>query len=158
MRYFIILLFSISIYGESYDFDEYKFVHAANQEFKKSGNIAVDGKKTTITYIKPQYKQIINNDGNVSIKGSSGKVYTLKGKALFYTKMFINLMTSIDSFDELKPSKDFDIKKDKENYTLVFKGDLEDQISKAIVRTQNSKVLSFKLFMINDDTLEIIKK
>ena len=72
--------------------------------------------------------------------------------------MFINLMTSIDSFDELKQSRDFDIKKDKENYTLIFKGEIEDQISKAVVITKNSKVLSFKLFMINDDTLEIIKK
>ncbi|MCD6433680.1 MAG: hypothetical protein J7L21_06525, partial [Sulfurimonas sp.] len=92
------------------------------------------------------------------IEGSSGKIYRLKGKALFYTKQYITIMTKIDDFKELKSNRDFDVKKDGGLYTLLFKGEIEDQIPKAEVQTKDSKVISFKLFMKNSDTLEIIKK
>ncbi len=158
MQYFLILLLSVMLYGESYDFDEYKFVSAASAEFKKSGNFFFDGNKTVITYSKPKYKQIISYDKNVSIEGSSGKIFKLKGKALFYTQLFINIMTRLDNFDELKTNRDFDVKIDAGTYFLSFKGELQDQILNAEVKTKESKVLSFKLFMKNGDTLEIVKK
>ena len=158
MRYILILLLNVMLFGDSYDFYEYKFVFGVNQEFKKSGNISVDANKTIITYSKPKYKQIILNDGNVSIEGSSGKIYKLKGKALFYTKLFIDVMTRVDDIDELKTNRDFDVIRDGDLYKLSFNGEIEDQIPKAEVKTKDSKVLSFKLFMHNNDTLEIVKR
>lgn len=158
MRYFLALLLSIVLFGDSYDFDEYKFVHAAGTEFKKSGNISFDGNKTIITYSEPKYKQIVSDDKNISIEGSSGKIYKLKGKALFYTKQYITIMTRIDDFKELKSNRDFDVKKEGDLYRLEFKGEIEDQIPKAEVQTKDSEVVSFKLFMKNSDTLEIVKR
>ena len=158
MRYFLILMLHVMLFGETYDFDEYKFVAAASAEFKKSGNLFFDGNKTVITYSKPKYKQIISYDKNVSIEGSSGKIFKLKGKALFYTQIFINIMTRVDDIDELKTNRDFDVKIKDELYFLTFKGEIGDQILRAEVETKESKVLSFKLFMKNDDTLEIVKK
>ncbi len=158
MRYILILLLNVMLFGSSYDFYEYKYVAAASTEFKKSGNISFDGNKTLITYNKPKYKQIVSDGENVSIEGSSGKIYKLKGKARFYTNMFIEIMVRLDSIDELKTNRDFDVRIDGNIYYLTFKGDLEEQITKAEVQTKNSKVLSFKLFMQNEDTLEIQKR
>ncbi len=158
MRYILILLLSTMLFGNSYDFDEYKFVSAASTEFKKSGNISFDGNKTIITYSKPKYKQITTDGVNVSMKGSSGKVFNLKGKAQFFTNQFIMIMTKIDEIDELKSGRDFDAKKKGDTYTLTFKGEVSDQIISAEVQTKGSDVLSFKLFMKNDDTLEIVKR
>jgi hypothetical protein len=146
------------LFGSAYDFYEYKYVSAASTEFKKSGNISFDGNKTIITYSKPKYKQIVSDGVSVSIEGASGKIYKLKGKARFYTNLFINIMVRLDNIDELKTNRDFDVKRDKDSYYLTFKGELEEQITKAQVQTKNSKVTSFKLFMYNDDTLEIIKR
>ena len=159
MRVILIVLFlHVALFGVSYEFDEYKFVSAAGTEFKKSGTISFDGNKTIITYEKPKYKQIVTDGKNVSMKGKSGKVFNLKGKAQLYTNMFIMIMTKIDDFDELKTSRDFDVEVKKELYILTFKDEIADQILSAKVVTKDSKVLSYKLFMKNDDTLEIVKK
>ena len=158
MRYILMLLLSVMLFGDAYDFYEYKYVAAASTEFKKSGNISFEGNKTSITYSKPKYKQIVCLDENVSIEGSSGKIYNLKGKARFYTKLFIDVMTRLGNMDELKTNRDFDVKKDANLYMLSFKGEIEDQILTAEVKTEASKVISFKLFMKNDDTLEIVKR
>jgi hypothetical protein len=159
MRYILILCFSLLLFADkSYDFDEYKFVLAAAVTFKQSGNISFDKNKTTITYFKPKYKQIVNNGVDVTIEGSSGKIYKLKGKALFYTKLFIESMSKMGDFDKLNTTRNFDIKKKDKLYIVGFKGDMKDQLIKAEVKVKKSKVESFKLFMINGDTLEIVKK
>jgi len=146
------------LFGSSYDFHEYKYVAAASTEFKKSGNISFDGNKTLITYNKPKYKQIVSDGKNVSIEGSSGKIYKLKGRAQFYTNLFINIMVRLDDINELKTNRDFDVKKKADNYFLTFRDEIAEQIVKAEVKTKDSKVTNFKLFMQNADTLEIIKR
>ena len=158
MQIILTLLISINIFAMSYNFDENKFIKAAGIELHKSGNISIDTNKTVITYNKPQYKQITTDGQIVTMKSSSGKVYKLKGKALFYTNQFINLMTKIDEFKELKPNREFDVQKDKDRYKLTFLGEFNDQVTEAEVIVKNKKVLSFKLFMRNGDTLEIVKK
>ncbi len=159
MRIILILLFStILLFASSYDFDEHKYISAAAVEFKKSGHISFNEEQTVITYSKPQYKQIVLKDGNISIEGESGKIIYLKDKALFFTKMYITTMTRIDNIKALKTNRDFDVIQKKDIYTLEFKGLTKDQISKAEIKTKDSKVISFKLFMKNNDTLEIVKK
>lgn len=158
MRYILILLLMIGLHAQSYNFDEYKYIFAANQEFKQSGRLSFEGNKTIITYSKPKYKQIISDDEHVTIEGASGKSYRLKGKGLFYTKLFIDIMTRLGKIQEIKSNRDFDVKKDAEIYFITFKGEMQDQVPTAEVKTKNSKVVSFKLFMKNSDTLEIIKR
>jgi len=158
MRFVLILLLHVALFASSYEFDEYKFIKAVSSEIKKSGKIEIDGDKTIVTYIKPKYKQIIKEDENVSIKDSEGNIYNLKGKAKYYTKLFINTMTRLGEFSELKSNKDFDVVKYEDMYNITFKGDISNQIIKAEVEIKNSKVKSFKMFMPNEDTLQIIKK
>ncbi len=158
MRYLLIILIQVTLFASSYDFDEHKYVSAAAVNFKKSGNISFENNKTIITYTKPQFKQITLDDNNVSIKGSSGKIIYLKGKPLFFTKLYITTMSKLSDFTNLKTNRDFDVIKQDNLYILRFKGDIKDQIKKAEVQTNNSKVTSFKLFFYNGDTLEIIKR
>ena len=158
MRYLIVLLLHVTLFASSYDFYEYKFIFGVNQEFKKTGNISFEDDKTIITYSEPKYKQIISHENNISIAGSSGKIYMLKGKALFYTKLFIDVMVRLDNIDELKSNIDFEVTQKKNKFSLSFNGDIADQIIKAIVQTKDKKVVSFKLFLKNSDTLEIVKR
>jgi len=159
MRYFLMLCLSIMLFAaESYDFDEYKFVSAASATFKKSGNISFDKDKTVITYFEPKYKQIINDGTNITIKANSGKSYKLKGKGLFYTKLFIDVMARLGNIKKLKNSKDFVLSKKDNFYIVNFKGEMEDEVLKAEVCIEKAKVKSFKLFMKNGDTIEIAKK
>jgi len=158
MRIILILLLHVMLFAKSYDFDEIKFVSAVGTDYKQSGNIEKSGKKVVITYREPRFKQITKIDNNITIKSSSGDIYTLKGKALYYTGLFIDIMTKIDSFDKLKTNKDFRVERENKVFYLTFLGDLSDTITKAEVKTENSKVLSFKMFMPNEDTLTIIKK
>jgi len=158
MRFILILFLHITLFANSYNFYEFKYISAVSTTFKKVGNIDIQGSMTTITYKKPKYKQIIKRDGNVSIKDSSGKIYHLKGQALYYTKMFISIMTRLGKFSEIKTNDDFDVQKDGDIYNLAFKGDTANQIEKAEVKTKGSKVLSFKMYMPNGDTLTIVKQ
>ena len=158
MRFILVLFLHVSLFASSYDFDEIKFVSAVDTDFRKSGKIEIFKNKTIITYKKPKFKQIVKNDSNTSIKSASGEIYNLKGKALFYTNLFIGIMTRLGDFDELITNEDFSVKKDGDIYYLSFTGDISDAITSAEVKTKNSKVLSFKMFMPNEDTLQIVKK
>ena len=159
MRYILMLLLNIMLFGgESYDFDEHKFVFAASTSFKQSGHISFEGNKTIITYSEPKYKQIVNDGTEITITGKSGKSYKLKGKGLFYTKLFIDVMARLGDFKKLKSSRDFSLTKHDGGYLVSFSGDMQDQVLKAEVKTNHSKVKSFKLFMKNGDTLEIVKR
>lgn len=158
MRYILILFFQLTLFAQNYDFDEIKFITAVSTEFKKSGNINIEKDKTTITYSKPTYKQIIKDDENIIIKGSSGKIFTLKGKAKYYTKQFIDTMIILGDFNKIKTNRDFDVKEKKDILLVTFKSDISSQISRAEVRIKDSKVVSFKMYLPNEDTLKIIKK
>ena len=158
MRIVLIILLHVTLFAQSYDFDEVKFVSSVGADFKQSGTIEIKQNKTIITYTKPKFKLITKRDNNITIKGSSGDIYTLKGKALFYTNLFIGVMTRLGNINEIKTNRDFDVQKEKNIYYLYFKGDIADSIIKAEVQTKESKVISFKMFMPNDDTLKIIKK
>ncbi len=158
MRFIVILALHVALFANSYNFDEYKFVKAVSAEFKNSGHIDVQKDKTVIVYSEPSYKKIIKTDTNVTIEDSSKKLYHLKGRANFYAKTFIGTMTRLGDFSKLKGSSDFDIQKDGNTYFIAFKGDLANQITKAEVYVKDSKVLSFKMFMPNGDTIKIVKK
>lgn len=158
MRFILVILLHVSLFASSYDFDEIKFVSAVDTSFRQSGNIKIVKDKTTITYKKPRFKQIIKKDDNISIKGTSGDIYYLKGKALYYTTIFIDIMTKLDDFDALKTNRDFSVEKEQNILYITFLGDISDVIKKAEVKIKEQKVLSFKLFMPNEDTLEIVKK
>ncbi|RRS30002.1 MAG: hypothetical protein P794_09305 [Epsilonproteobacteria bacterium (ex Lamellibrachia satsuma)] len=158
MRYLLILLFNIVLFAHSYNFDENKFVFAIGNTFHKVGNISFTKDKATITYSSPRYKQIIKNENNISIEGKSGKKYHLKGEALSHTKQFIDIMIKLGQFNEIKNNRDFDVKKENDKYILSFKNELRQMFLKAEVKVKNSKVTSFKLFMKNNDTLEIVKR
>ncbi len=158
MRTLLILLLHLSLFASSYNFEEIKYVSAVDTTFYKYGKIETLDKKTIITYTKPNFKQITKTDDNVSIKSSSGDVYNLKGKALYYTKLFIDVMVKLGEFKQIKTNRDFKVEKDGDMFYLTFLEDMADSIVKAEVKTKNSKVISFKMFMPNEDTLEIIKK
>ena len=157
MRIILGVLYAINLFAISYNFNENKFIKAAGIELHKSGNISTDTNKTVITYDKPQFKRITTDGQLVTIENSSGKVYKLKGKALFYTNQFISIMTQIDEFKELQSKKEFNVEKDKDRYKLTFSGEFGDQVTQALVIVKNKKILSFKLLMRNGDTLEIVK-
>ena len=159
MRYILMILLSTVLFAnDSYDFDEYKFIFAASTTFKQSGNIYFDKDKTIITYSIPKYKQIVDDNENITIIGKSGKSYKLKGKGLFYTKLFIDIMIRLGDFNKFKAARDFSLTREGNIYIVTFKGEMEDEILKAEVLTKKSRVQSFKLFMKNGDTLEIVKK
>jgi len=158
MRSLLILVFTTLLFSNSYDFDENKFVFALGNAFHKVGNITYTKEKATITYSHPRYKQIVKADNNISIEGSSGKKYYLKDKALLHTKAFIDIMIRLGQFNEIKENKDFDVKKEGDRYILTFKDEMKRMLPKAEVKTESTKVKSFKLFMNNGDTLEIVKR
>ncbi|NOX14504.1 MAG: hypothetical protein GXP61_00415 [Epsilonproteobacteria bacterium] len=158
MRFILILLLQVMLFANSYNFNEFKYVSAIKTYFKKSGHIKIDKDKIIITYTKPKYKKVIKKDNNISMEDSSGKIYHLKGKASYYAGIFISIMAKLGNFNQIKSNKDFTVSKDSNIYTISFRGDLSDAITKAKVETKNSKVLSFKIFMPNKDTLKIVKK
>lgn len=158
MRFILVLLLHISLFASSYNFDEIKFVSAVETDFRQSGKIEILENETIITYKEPKFKQIKKTDNNISIEGASGDIYQLKGKALYYTAIFIDIMTKLDNFDGIKTNRDFSVEKDNDILYVTFLGDLVDVIVKAEVSTKNSQVISFKMFMPNQDTLEVIKK
>ena len=158
MRFILILFLHVSLFANSYNFDEIKFVSAVDTSFRQSGNIKILEDETIITYKKPRFKQIIKKDDNISIEGASGDIYYLKGKALYYTAIFIDVMTKLDDFDAIQTNRDFSVEKEKNILYITFLGEISDVIKKAEVKSKKQKVLSFKLFMPNEDTLEIVKK
>jgi len=158
MRFMMIFFLHVVLFANSYNFIESKYISAVSTSFEKEGNINIEKDRVIITYKKPAFKKIIEDDNNVSIEDSKGKVYHLKKQAKHYTKLFIDIMVRLGDLKELKTNEDFDVQKDGNIYNLTFKGDLADSIDRAEVKVKNSKVLSFKMFMPNKDTLKITKK
>lgn len=159
MRIMILLALHVALlFANAYDFTESKYVSAVGANFVKKGHIDVMKDKTIITYKAPLHKKIIKTDTNVTMEDSKGKLYHLKGRANFYARTFIDIMTRLGDFSKLKSNPDFDVKKDKDIYYVSFKGDIANRIVKAEVKIKNSKVSSFKMFMPNGDTLEITKR
>lgn len=158
MRTVLILLLHVTLFAQSYNFDEIKFINAVETDFKQSGKVEITKNSTIITYTQPKFKRITKTDNNITIQGSSGDIYALKGKALFYTNLFIGIMIRLGDINEIKINRDFDVQEENDIYYLKFKGDIADSIIKAEVRTKESKVLNFKMFMPNDDTIQIIKR
>ncbi len=159
MRIMILLALHVALlFANAYDFTESKYVSAVDTSFVKKGHIDVMKDKTIITYKAPLHKKIIKTDTNVTMEGSEGKLYHLKGRANFYARTFIDIMTRLGDFSKLKSNSDFDVKKDKDICYVTFKGDIANRIVKAEVKLKNSKVSSFKMFMPNGDTLEITKR
>lgn len=158
MRTLLVIFLHVALFGNSYEFDEYKFIKAVSSEFKKSGTITLNKNETIIIYTHPTHKQIIKNDTNVTIIDSSNLPYILKGQASYYAKLFIDIMARLGEFSEIKSNKDFDVVQNGSRYLLTFKGDLSNQIRNAEVETKDSYVRSFKMFMPNEDTLQIVKK
>lgn len=122
MRFILVILLHVSLFANSYDFDEIKFVSAVDTNFRQSGNIKILKNETIITYNKPRSKQIRKTDNNISIEGASGDIYHLKGKALYYTALIIDIMTKLDNFDAIKTNRDFSVKKEKNILYLTFLG------------------------------------
>jgi hypothetical protein len=67
-------------------------------------------------------------------------------------------MTKIGDIDKIKSNRDFKVERADNTLYLTFLGDLADTIIKAEVKIADLKVVSFKMFMPNEDTLTIIKK
>lgn len=158
MRYLLILFFTISLFGDSYNFDEYRFINATSKTKHKSGNIFFKGEQTVITYTQPLHKKIIKDADLVTIEDSVKNRYKLKGKALFYTKMFINIMQKLGDIHNLKTDREYRVDKNGSKYSVTFIGDMKEEIPRAEALVKDSKVVEFKLFMKNSDTLEIVKK
>jgi len=158
VRYFFLIFLNIFLFAEGYHFEENKYVDALDSTFTKRGFIEVAEKEVHITYTAPQAKEIIKKNETVGIKGKSGKVYYLKGIALERTKQFIDIMIRLGAYKEIKNNEDFTITSTARGYSIAFSETLKKLFTKAEVETKADKVLRFKLFMKNNDTLEIVKR
>ena len=158
MRFILTLFLHVSLIASSYDFDEIKHVSAVDADFIKSGSIEISKNRTIITYKEAKFKKIIKTDSNISIESSQGDIYNLKGNTLYYTTFFVDIMTKLGNFDKIKINRDFSVKRENNIFYITFLGNLSDAVERAEVKIKKLKVVSFKLFMSNEDTLEIIKK
>jgi len=158
MRFIIFLLINITLFANTFNFNEYRFVHAVGTTFTKSGTIQIDAQKITIEYKKPNYKKIISDGENISIEDDSHIVKNLKGRALFYTKAYMTLIVDVENSKELKSNKLFDVKDEDGKKILYPKNEMKKQVPKIEVDVINGKIQKFKMFMLNEDTVEIVKE
>ncbi len=158
MQYILILLISITAFASSYNFDEHRYVNAIDKKFIKTGIISIEDDKTIVTYEKPIFKRIVADSKSITIEDADGDIEKLSGDMLLYTKMYLDLIKKIDDVQELKSNDDFDIKKELDIYVLHIKNQLSDYVTKVEVKTSQNKISEFKIYMLNDDTIKIIKK
>jgi len=158
MRYLIILLITFNLFGSTYNFDEYRFVSAISKEFHKSGTISIDDKKIVITYTKPEFKKIVADAEGIVVEDAEGEKEALEGNILFYTKIYLNLIKKIDDVEALQSNDDFDVKQEGNFYILKIKNQLSDYVKKIELTTKDDKISTFKIFMLNDDTIKILKR
>ena len=158
MRFIILLLINIALYSNTFNFDEYRFVYAVGTTFKKSGTITIDKEAITISYKKPNFRKIISDGKDIGIEDESGKVNKLKGKALFYTKQYLDLIIKVESVKELKSNENFDVEMKADIQILHPKNEMKQKIEKIEVKRVEGEISEFKMFMSNSDTVEIIKE
>ena len=158
MRFIILLLITMTLYSNTFNFNEYRFVYAVGTTFKKSGTITIDNRAITISYKKPNFKKIISDGENIGIEDESGDVKQLKGRALLYTKQYLDLIINVESVKELKSNENFDVEMKDNIQTLYPKNEMKRQLEKIEVKRVNGEISEFKMFMSNSDTVEIIKE
>jgi len=158
MRLVILLLITMSLYSNSFNFNEYRFVYAVGTTFKKSGSIVINNEAITISYKKPNFKKIISDGEAIGIEDESGKVNQLKGRALIYTKQYLDLIIKVERTKVLESNENFDVEMKDQIQTLYPKNEMKKQVEKIEVKRVNGEISEFKMFMSNSDTVEIIKE
>lgn len=159
MRFILLIIsLTLSLNASTYKFDEYRLVKAVNVKFKKSGVISFNKDEVSITYDKPNYQKVTSSQDGVTIDKGDGDIQKLEGRALTYTKVYLDLLRELDNVKNYKDNRDFKVEKNKSVYTLYPQGDINYRIEKIVVDTKNEKVKSFKMFMGNEDIIEIVKR
>lgn len=153
----IILFLALALDAKSYKFEEYRYVQAVDVKFKKTGVVFMDKDVISITYDAPKYQKVISSKDGVTIDKGEGDVQKLEGRALTYTKVYLELIRELDNVKNYKDNKNFSVEKYNNTYTLFPKGDKDFRIDKIIIKTNKAEVKSFKMFMTNEDIIEIVK-
>ncbi|QFR50205.1 hypothetical protein FJR48_10875 [Sulfurimonas lithotrophica] len=154
----LLILLTLTLDAKSYKFDEFRYVKAVQVEFKKSGTISINNKSISITYDKPQYQKVTSSKEGVTIDKGNGEIQNLEGRALQYTKVYLELIRELDDINNYKDNKNFSVEQDKNLYTLYPKEGIDFRIEKINIQTNNNKVKSFKMHMKNEDVITIVKK
>ena len=154
----LIISLTLMLNAASYKFDEYRLVKAVDVKFKKSGAITFDKDKISITYDKPQYQKVTSGKKGVTIDKGDGDIEKLEGRALTYTKVYLDLLRELDNVNNYQENRDFRVEKADNVYTLYPKGEIDFRIEKIVVDTKKDKVKSFKMYMKNQDIIEIVKR
>ena len=159
MRFTLLLIFlTLTLNATTYKFDELRYVKAVLVEFKKTGTMFMDDKSICITYDAPKYQKVTSSEDGVTIDNGDGKVQKLEGRALQYTKVYLELVRELDDINNYKNNRDFSVEKEQNIYTLYPKGEMSYKIEKIEIDTKNDQVKSFKMHMSNEDIITIVKK
>jgi hypothetical protein len=151
----IYFLCVLTLFANSYKFDEIKYIKAVDNEFINSGRIDINGTKIIISY---KDRKIIKDGENIQIVTKDEKVTNLKDNAKRYTNIMIDTMVKLGNYNLLMNENSFEKEFDKNLVNVSFKGDVANLIKKAIVKIKDKKVIEFEMIMPNEDRLKIVKK
>jgi len=154
-KFFLILsIWIVSLYSSSVNFKETKFVEALQLYTYRDGNVSYTDTETIVQY--KDGKTITKRDNNLTVQDDKGKILTTidlnkKPEVALYFQLTKALFSK--DFDSLKDN--FEIKKSKNEYNLVPKGDTK-KVIKDIALSLNIDN-SVKFFIINFTNMDTIK-
>ena len=152
--FLILSIWTLSLYSSSVNFKETKFVEALQLYTYRDGNVSYTNTETIVQY--KDGKTITKRDNNLTVQDNKGKILTTidlnkKPEVALYFQLTKALFSK--DFDSLKDN--FEIKKSKNEYNLVPKGDTK-KVIKDIALSLNIDN-SVKFFIINFTNMDTIK-
>jgi len=152
--FLILSIWTLSLYSSSVNFKETKFVEALQLYTYRDGNVSYTNTETIVQY--KDGKTITKRDNNLTVQDNKGKILTTidlnkKPEVALYFQLTKALFSK--DFDSLKDN--FEIKKSKNEYNLVPKGDTKKVIKDIALHLNIDN--SVKFFIINFANMDTIK-
>jgi len=152
--FLILLIWTLSLYSNSVNFKETKFVEALQLYTYRDGNVSYTDTETIVQY--KDGKTITKRDNNLTVQDDKGKILTTidlnkKPEVALYFQLTKALFSK--DFDSLKDN--FEIKKSQNEYNLVPKGDTKKVIKDIALHLNIDN--SVKFFIINFTNMDTIR-
>jgi hypothetical protein len=152
-KLFLSLLYSVTLFAQSYNFSELRYSDALNRYSQLDGRIEFTQDGLNILYPK-QKKELEYNGQDVIIKEGK-KELDLPSQQKQYMMQYFEILKMLHAGDEAELRDEFTIQKEHYKTVLYPIGNLKYYI-KSIELTKEKGLLNYvKLFLKNNDTITI---
>ena len=149
----ISIFFFQLIFAQDITFSEKKYIYALDNQFNKQGKLSIDTQKVVLEYLKSEKKVIYTKDLIQIIDNDTTQNFTHEENIQY--DLFFRLVIAIYNNDLQKLEENFQIKKEKEEVTLIPKEQMVSVVEKISFEKTKERLKYLTIYFQNQDRITI---